>query len=175
VKQAGTTLSETLIALAIGALLVLVAVPAFLSMIKISRLHAAARQAVGDLREARAQAIATGWECKLVGFGNASSDPNRNRYRVMARQSSGIAWPSDTAAPFKSSTQRVDPWMDLASAYPGVQLDPGGTSTNDRFEIVFDSRGSAIPSLNDFSPFRVVGSGKPALITVTPPGGIVLQ
>jgi len=174
-KQSGTTLSETLIALAIGALLVLVAVPAFLSMIKVSRLHAAARQAVGDLREARAQAIATGWECKVVGFGNASTDPNRNQYRVMARQTSGVAWPSDTAPTFKSTTQRADPWVDVSSAFPGVQLDPGGTSTNDRFEIVFDSRGAATPSLNDFSPFRVVGTGKPAVITVTPPGGIVLQ
>lgn len=174
-KQAGVTLSETLVALAIGAMLVLVAVPAFLNMIKISRLHAAARQAVGDLREARAQAIATGWECKVVGFGAASGDPNRNRYRIMARQTSAVAWPADTSANFKSATQRAEPWMDMPSAFPGVQLDPGGTSTNDRFEVVFDSRGSATTSANDFTPFRLVGNGKPALITVTAPGGIVLQ
>jgi Tfp pilus assembly protein FimT len=164
-----------MVALAIGGLLVLVAVPAFLSMIKVSRLHAAARQTVGDLREARAQAIATGWECKVVGFGATSADPNRNRYRVIARQTSAIAWPSDTSPVFKSSTQRVEPWMDMSSAFPGVQLDPGGTSSNDRFEIVFDSRGSATPSPNDFNPFRVVGNGKPAVITVSAPGGILLQ
>ena len=174
-KQRGTTLIETLVALAIGGFFVLVAVPAFLNMIRISRLHAAARQAVGDLREARAQAIATGWECKIVGFGAASGDPNRNKYRLIARQTSAVAWPSDTAPVFKNSTQRVEPWLDVSSAFPGVQLDPGGTSTNDRFEIVFDSRGSATASLNDFNPFRITGDGKPAAITVSAPGGITLQ
>ncbi len=153
----------------------LVAVPAFLSMIKISRLHAAARQTIGDLRKARAQAIATGWECKIVGFGNASGDPNRNRYRLIARQTSAVAWPTDSSATFKSGTQRAEPWVDMSSAFPGVQLDPGGASSNDRFEIVFDSRGSALASANDFTPFRIVGTGKPAVITVTAPGGIVLQ
>jgi prepilin-type N-terminal cleavage/methylation domain-containing protein len=174
-KRNGFTLSETLVALAIGGLLVLVAVPAFLNMIKVSRLRAAARQTVGDLREARAQAIATGWECKIVGFGAASGDPNRNRYRIVARQTSAVAWPADTSPVFKSVTQRADPWMDVGSAFPGVQLDPGGSSTNDRFEIVFDSRGAATASVNDFNPFRVVGNGKPAVITVSPPGGIILQ
>lgn len=162
-------------ALALGALVVLVSVPAFRYMIRSSRLHAAARQAVSDLREARAQAIATGWECKIVGFGNTSGLANKNQYRIMARLTSAVAWPSDTSPILKSSTQRVEPWTDVPSAFPGVQLDPGGSSTNDRFEVVFDSRGSATTSTNDFSPFRLIGDGKPASITISSAGGITLQ
>jgi hypothetical protein len=135
-------------------------------------LHAAARQ---TLREARALAIATGWECKIVGFGATSGDTNKNQYRIMARQTSAIAWPSDTAPVFKSTTQRADPWMNVTADFPGVQLDPGGASTNDRFEVVFDPRGSATASTNDFNPFRIVGEGKPASVTISAAGGITLQ
>lgn len=173
--QKGTTLGETLIALAIGAMLVIIAVPAFRYMIRSSRLHAAARETVGDLREARAQAIATGWECRIVGFGASSSQPNRNQYRLMARKTSATAWPGDTSAVQSSATQRVEPWTDISSLFPGVDLDPGGASTYDRFEAVFDSRGAATTSTNDFNPFRLVGDGKPATVTISAAGGITLQ
>jgi Tfp pilus assembly protein FimT len=175
VAERGTSVAEALVALAIASLVVLIAVPGLRYVIRGTTLRAAARQAVGDLREARAEAIATGWECRIVGYGTGSSHPNRNQYRVMARKTSAVAWPADTSAILKTSSQKVGPWVDITTAFPGVELDPGGSSADDRFEILFDSRGAATASPTDLSPLRVVGEGKPASISVSAAGGITLQ
>lgn len=171
-SQKGFSTSELVVALAIGALILLAAVPAFSNMVAKSRVNAAARELIGDLREARGQAIATGWECKVFGFGAPSTNGRRNQYRMLARKTSAVAWPSDTAAPFRSSTQWAEPWVSVTTNNPGVSLDPGGLSAQDRFEVTFTSRGTATTSTNAFNPFRLLGKKDAINLTLSPVGGI---
>jgi Tfp pilus assembly protein FimT len=169
------TLAELMAAVAIGAMVVLVAVPAFQSILTRSRVDTATRQVVTDLRSARSKSIMTGWEYKLMGFGNSSTDLRKNQYRVLARSSSGVAWPADTANPMSSATQYAGAWTNLANLQTGAQLLPGGAGSNARFEIAFDARGSLSSNTGDFNPFQVRVKTETRSITVSVIGGVTTQ
>lgn len=164
-----------LVALAIGGMILLIAVPAFRSAIDRSRLDIATRRMSNELMNARSKAVATGWEFKLVGFGSASSDAMRNRYRLLGRRTSAVAWPMDTDAAFTSTTQSAGPWSDPSAVDSSLQLLPGGTGANARFEISFNSRGRASLGTGDFTPFQVCVKGDVASIRVSVVGGITTQ
>jgi len=160
-----------MVALALGGLVMLVAVPGLWGILQRSRLDAAVRHMVADLHDARSQAITTGWEYRIVGFDSGSS-LNANQYRLLARNSSSASWPADDAAPMLSSTQYAGSWVRIDSMYPGVNLD----YTSPRFELTFDSRGTAAGAAANFNPLRLIGhDGDEARVQVSVVGGITVQ
>jgi prepilin-type N-terminal cleavage/methylation domain-containing protein len=173
--QRGVTAIEIIVAVAIGGLVVAIAIPSFTTVLEHSRLDAASRQLSSALWNAHSKAVATGWEYKLFGFGNASTDARRNQYRLLGRRSSATAWPGDTDAPFSSTTQSAGPWTDLSMLSRGIQLLPGGTGTNARFEIAFNSRGALSVNTGDFSPFRLQVKDSSRLIRVSVVGGVTVE
>jgi prepilin-type N-terminal cleavage/methylation domain-containing protein len=167
----GFSVTEMLVALALGGLIMLVAVPGLWNILHRSRLDAAVRHVVADLHDARSRAITTGWEYRIVGF-DTGSVTNRNQYRLLGRATGSVSWPADTSAPLISSTQYAGSWVSLESMYRGVNLD----YTAPRFEITFDSRGTAGAAAATFNPLRVVGrDGDQAQIRVSVVGGITVQ
>ena len=171
----GVTVIEMLVAVAIGALIIMIAVPAFRAMMDRQRLDTATRQMVNDLWNARSKAVATGWEYKIIGFGNTSTDTKKNQYRLLGRSSSAVAWPADTVAAFTSTTQSAGAWTDLSQLQTGIQFTPGGGGTNARFEIAFNPAGGLSVNSGDFNPFTVTMSGTVKTIRVSVVGGVTAQ
>jgi prepilin-type N-terminal cleavage/methylation domain-containing protein len=170
-RSRGYSLTELMVALALGGLVMLIAVPGLWGILHRSRLDAAVRTVVADLHDARSRAITSGWEYRIVGF-DSGSTTNRNRYRVLGRSTTSVSWPADTAAPMLSSTQYAGSWVRLDSMYPGVNLD----YTLPRFEVTFDSRGTAGGAAGTFNPLRLIGrDGDQAQVQVSVVGGIMVQ
>jgi type IV fimbrial biogenesis protein FimT len=67
-NQKGFSLIEIMVAVSIGAILMAAVLPGFMGMMKTYRRDAAVEQVAGDIRKARSQAIATGWQYELLGF-----------------------------------------------------------------------------------------------------------
>lgn len=166
---------ETLVALAIGGLILLVAVPALTTVVDRSRLDIATRQLANDLRTAQSRAITTGWEYKLVGFGSASSSAMRNRYRLLGRRTTTVAWPLDTDSPFTSTTQMAGSWNDLSLINSDLQIVPGGTGADARYEISFNALGGVNVATGDFAPFQLRVKNDLASIRVSAAGGVTTQ
>jgi Tfp pilus assembly protein FimT len=164
-----------LVAVAIGALIIMIAVPAFRTMMDRQRLDTATRQMVNDLWNARSKAVSTGWEYKVIGFGNASTDTKKNQYRLLGRSSSAVAWPADTVATFTSATQSASAWTNLSTLQEGIQFTPGGGGTNARFEIAFNPAGGLSVNSGDFNPFTMTVKGTTKTIRVSVVGGVTAQ
>lgn len=170
----GFTLAELIIVLAIGAMLMLAALPALSNIIRSSQLDGAVRKLVSEVRHARTRATMTGWEFRLVGFSAAANTPERNQYRLLGRSATSVAWPGDLSAPLDTPTQFAGNWIDVNSDYPGTRLVPG--ASDPRFELTFNSRGAAADNDDSFGPFQVVGkSGDAKAIRVSAIGGISLE
>ena len=170
--QSGFTLTQLIVSLAIMVIIMLISVPAFSTIIARSRTSAATRAVIGDMLTARSMAVGTGWQTKIIGFGGPSSNAQKNQYRMLARQNTGVAWPADTAATARTATTWAEPWQNMTTLYPGVSLDPGGTSSQDRFDVQFDPSGAATMSTNDFAPLRILGTKDALNITISASGGI---
>lgn len=164
-----------LVALAIAGLILLIAVPAFTTVLDRSRLDIVTRQMANELRTARSKAITTGWEYKVIGFGSASTNAMRNRYRLLGRRTSAVAWPLDTDGPFTSTTQFAGPWSALSIDASNLQLLPGGSGADARFEITFNALGGINASTGDFAPFQVRVKNDVASIRVSVVGGVTTQ
>jgi prepilin-type N-terminal cleavage/methylation domain-containing protein len=175
-KQKGFSLVEALVALSVGAILMAAIVPGFLGMLKTYRRDAAVEKVAGDLRKARGQAIATGWQYRLMGFnqGWSTSSPYKNQYRIMARRSSADGWPADTVAPMSSATQYAGPWIDITRTFPGVKLNPADNSQH--FSVAFDSRGVRIELDTSFDPLVIVPqTGTSKSMRVSAVGSALIQ
>ena len=68
VSKNGFSVIELLVAIALGAIVITIAVPGFTETVRRTRHGSAVRRVVSDLREARSEAIATGWEYRVVGY-----------------------------------------------------------------------------------------------------------
>lgn len=170
-RRNGFTLLEALVALTIAGLIAIIAIPALNETLQRSRLESATRKIVHDLQAARSQAITTGWEYRIVGFDNSHGSQG-NRYRMIARRRSSVAWPEDGDDPMRSTTQFAGQWIDVGSSFPGVTLNNSTT----RFVLTFDSRGSAPKANAAFNPLKLVGqTGDQKSLTVSVVGGIKVQ
>jgi hypothetical protein len=58
---------------------------------------------------------------------------------------------------------------------PGVTLVPGGTGTNNRFEIAYNARGALSSNTGDFNPFQLQSKGQSKIIRVSVVGGVTQQ
>ena len=151
-SRKGFTLTELTLAMALVGITLAIALPAFSNVMRSARLNGAVRQLVSDVREVRSQAVATGWDYRIVGYRDAEASFS-NQYRVVARRSSA-SWPSDSAAPFRSDTQIAERWIDLASFHPGVTF----SSSDPRFQVTFDSRGVSTDAATSFNPLQMIGA-----------------
>jgi prepilin-type N-terminal cleavage/methylation domain-containing protein len=171
-KQAGFSLVELLIVIALGALVLLTALPAFADILRNVRRNGAVRHLVSDIREARGRATMSGWEYRIVGYKDGSG-ANSNRYRTFGRSSTAVAWPAENVAPFASATQVAEPWVDIDDLYAGIRLEPNNGVAFPRFELTFDSRGAATMTNSCFDPFQVLGQTEGATsIRVSTVGGV---
>jgi type IV fimbrial biogenesis protein FimT len=161
--QRGFSIIELMLAMCIVLTLVSITVPSISTLMRNYRRDAATQQIVGDVRKARSQAILTGWQYRVVGYNNGASSAFKNQYRLLARRSSAVSWPSTTAAAFSSSTQRAEAWTNLPSLYSGVRLNPSDATAD--FYVTFDSRGVRIET-DSFGPL-VVSTGTTASTTTT--------
>jgi type II secretory pathway pseudopilin PulG len=165
-----------MVAVSVGAIMMAAVLPGFMNMMKTYRRDAAVEQVAGDIRKARAQAIATGWQYELMGYnqGYSGTSTYKNQYRIMARRTTADGWPADTVAPMKSATQYAGPWIDIGKSYPGVKLNP--TDTSQHFSVSFDSRGVRIAVDTSFDPLVVVPqSGTSKSIRVSAVGSASIQ
>jgi len=168
----GFTLIEMMVVIALAAILMAFAVPAFVQTYDRMHHDAAVRRLASDVREARSKAIAMGWEYRIVGYRGDATSARKNQYRVLARKSGAVAWPDEEAATFVSDTQRASNWINVAEDYPNVDIEAGVS----RFEVTFDSRGAAPDAPADFNPVRVVHkTGLESEITVSVVGGVRIQ
>ena len=151
----GFTLTELVLTVALISITMAIVVPGFATMLQRMRVDGAVRDIVSDVRDARAKAINTGWEYRVVGYRAASPGPFRNHYRVMARSSPAVTWPADNVDAFESSTQIAERWVEVGSRHPGVSL----KFRRPRFNITFDSRGAAPTAAGSFNPLEIIGEG----------------
>ena len=175
-NKRGFSLVEAMVTLSIGAILMAAIMPGFMNLMRTYRRDAAVDKVSGDVRKARAQAIATGWQYRLMGInqGYSGTSTYKNQYRFMARRSTADGWPADTVAPMKSATQYAGPWIDVGKTYPGVKLNP--TDNSQHFSVAFDSRGVRIELDTSFDPLVVVPqTGGSKSVRVSAVGSEIVQ
>ena len=172
----GVSLIELVAAVAVLAILVGVATPNFLTMMRRSQVDAASRQLLTDVRLARSLAIAQGWEYKIFGFNAGAASPFANQYRFLARANNTIDWTAfEVAAPFQNATQIAGPWFNMNNEYPGARINLGDVSP--RFWVAFNSRGVRIELDPSFNPLRIRDDGGAVTrqLTVSLPGVVTVQ
>jgi prepilin-type N-terminal cleavage/methylation domain-containing protein len=168
----GFTLPELALALALVGIVLAVTLPAFMEVLDRTRLDGAIRQMVSDLQEARSEAVATGWEYRVVGYRNISTNDRANQYRVIARRTAGVSWPADTAGVLENDTQMAGAWVDVPAFHSGITI----SASQDRFEVTFDSRGTSSDAATEFNPLELVGkNGASKSVSVSVVGGITSQ
>ncbi len=150
------------------------AIPSFLTYTQRSKLDAAVRQIVEDVRQARSRATLEGWQYRIYGFNYGAGSAYKNQYRLMGRSSAGVAWPADTANPFQTATQMAGVWTNVNTTYPGVRINPADGT--DHFWVAFDARGIAFDVDDSFNPLRVTHqTGGTKSVSVTTAGSIRIQ
>jgi len=163
-----------MIVIAVAGFMAMVAVPALLNQVRTSRMSAAARKIATDTQEARWRAVRTGWQFRIVGYGNAATT-NKNKYRLLGRSSTAVSWPADTAAVTSTTTQVAQAWVDFGQLYPQVKLNNGITANGGRFYVSFDARGAAFER-QAVAPLVVLGqNNKTRNMNVAAIGSVVLQ
>lgn len=173
-SQKGFSLLELAVTVAILAVIAGGTMPLLEGAMQRAKASGAGDSLAGALRDARARAVATGWQYRTLGFNADGASAFRNQYRVMARSSGGVPWPADTAAPFDSPTQMAGPWINFTTRYPGVKLRPQDGS--DQFWVAFDSRGVAFDISPGFNPLQVVGqTGGVKSLSVSTVGSVRVQ
>ena len=166
----GFSAVEILAVIGLVASLALLMGPSLVEILQSSRLRAAARQMASEVRLARSKSVATGWQYRITGISAGSSDSKSNQYRVMARESSAIGWPSISVAPSESATLIVGDWIDVGSRYAEVQLNQTDTG---EFALAFDKGGTPIEMSLSFNPLQISGAnGAAKFVTVSAVGSV---
>ncbi len=174
----GVSLIELVAAVAVLALLVGVAMPSFLTMVRRSQVDAATRHILSDVHRARSLAITTGWEYKFFGYNSDAPSPFANQYRFLARSTAAVGWPADAAAPFQNATQIAGQWVNLNIEYPGALINPGDTGGQARFWVSFNARGVRTELDNSFNPLNIRSDSVGAVtrsLNVSLPGIVTIQ
>jgi len=134
---------ELLTALVIAAILIGAAMPSFLSMIRRSRLNAATRQVISEIRAVQSMAVTRG---DIFGFHwGADVGMAPSMYRIESNQTGNcVDWPlpGDTMA---TNPDIIRDWLDLSVEYPGVTItavqDNGG---NPLGGVMFNPQGASV-------------------------------
>lgn len=141
----GFTVIELLSALVIAAILIGAAMPSFLSMIRGSRLNAATRQVVSEIRAVQSLAVTRGGVFGFHWGGDPLVGMATSVYRIESNQTGNCPdWPlpADTMA---TNPDVIRDWRDLSIEYPGVTItavqDNGG---NPLGGVMFNSQGASV-------------------------------
>jgi Tfp pilus assembly protein FimT len=154
VRQRGFSMTEVIMIMALLGMILMVAIPGFAAVMERSRLNAALRTVMNDVREARVEATTSGWQYQIVGYASGN-DGRANQYRMLGRRSTAVAWPDEDSPAFTSDTQLAGPWVDMGYLFTGVHLEPNNAADDPRFELTFDARGAATMSNESFAPFQL--------------------
>lgn len=141
----GFTVVELLSALIVAAILIGAATPSFLGLIRGSRLNAATRQVISEIRAVQSMAVTRG---DIFGF-HWGADPMvgmaPSMYRIESNQTGNCAdWPlpGDTMA---TNADVIRDWRDLSIEYPGITItavqDNGG---NPLGGLMFNPQGASV-------------------------------
>lgn len=141
----GFTAVELLTYLAIAAILAGSAIPSFLEAIERSRLDAATRQLMTDIRLVQSLAVTRNG---VFGF-HWGGDPNiiglsNSQYRIERDPTGACAWPPAAASMADPNPDVITDWSDLSGPFPGVTI----TSIRDNNNTllggaIFDSIGAS--------------------------------
>jgi len=178
VGREGYTLIELAIVVGIIIVMVMVGLPFFTAMMQNSQLDGATRQLAGDVRDARSLATQTGWQYQIVGFNAGGSSTYKNQYRMLARSSSGVAWPANTGpmlnfpTPPGGATQMAGPWINFNQIYPGINLN--ASNSNPSFYVSFSSQGVSFESMSFPLQFSNQSGGS-RQVSVTSAGSVRIQ
>ena len=173
----GYTLVELVVVVGILIVMTIAGLPFFTAMMQSTQLDAAARQLVGNVREARALAIQTGWQYRIVGFNAGGGQPKMNQYHLVGKSAPGGVWPADAAEPFQSATQMAGAWVNFTQLYPNVSLNPAvGTPS---FYVSFNAQGVALEFNPTAPPWMTItptsGASTARQVTITAAGGVKIQ
>lgn len=170
----GFTVVEVLSALVIAAILIGTAMPSFLSMIRGSRLNAATRQVISEIRAVQSLAVTRGGVYGFHWGGDPLVGMATSVYRF-ERDSTGLCgWPAP-AATTGTDPDVIRDWRDLSIEYPGVTItavqDNGG---NPLGGVMFNPQGASVNTCTAVSfPLTVTvadGSGNTRTIQIRSAG-----
>ncbi len=175
----GFTVVELLSALVIAAILIGAATPSFLGLIRGSRLNAATRQVISEIRAVQSLAITRGGVFGFHWGGDPAVGMATSVYRF-ERDGTGLCdfpAPTETAA---TNPDVIRDWRDLAIEYPGVTIttvqDFGGNPLNG---LMFNPQGASVNTCTAVSfPVRVTiadGSGDTRTIEIRSAGSARIQ
>ncbi|MFQ5847192.1 MAG: Tfp pilus assembly protein FimT/FimU [Candidatus Methylomirabilales bacterium] len=142
----GFTAIDLLTAVTIAAILIGAAMPVLLGAIQRSRLDAAARQLVSEIRKAQSLAVT---RSGVFGF-HWGGDPNitgllNSQYRIERDATGGCAWPAASASMADPNPDVITDWFDLSGPFPGVTITSVRDSTNIMVGgVIFDSIGASV-------------------------------
>jgi len=165
----GYTMMELLIAIVIAVILTGAAMPSFLSLIQTSRLNAATRQVVSEIRTAQSLAVTRDGIYGLHWGGDplAGMAPGFHRLERDPTEACGWPAPTDTAA---TNQNVIRDWRDLSIEYPGITItavqDNGGNPIGG---LMFNAEGESVNTCFVGVSFPVtvtVGDGSGATRTI---------
>ncbi len=170
----GYTMMELLIAIVIAVILTGAAMPSFLSLIQTSRLNAATRQVVSEIRTAQSLAVTRDgvysfhWGGDpLVGMATSVYRFERDPSGACELPPAGLPAPTDTSA---TNQNVIRDWRDLSIEYPGITItavqDNGGNPIGG---LMFNAEGESVNTCFVGVSFPVtvtVGDGSGATRTI---------
>jgi type II secretory pathway pseudopilin PulG len=142
----GFTAIDLLTAVTIAAILIGAAVPTFSATIQRSRLDAATRQVVSEIRKAQSLAVTRsgvfgfhwGGDPNIIGFSNS-------QYRIELDPTGACAWPAAGASMADPNPDVITDWLDLSGPFPGVRINSVRDNNNVILGgVIFDTIGSSV-------------------------------
>ena len=177
-QAGGFTLLELVVVVSIIAVLSMISIPLIARAMDQYRSRGAAEAIVGAVREAKARAVASGWQYRVIGYTGAGAVQNAFRIEGMDPSGGGV-WPAQVSATGTTfgSNQYAGRWTSLQREFGGSEIAVSGGGG--RFVMTFDGRGILpatgcvpITACLDGFPITVIAPSRtPRNIQVTAAGG----
>jgi prepilin-type N-terminal cleavage/methylation domain-containing protein len=141
-SQAGLTLIELVVTLALAALLLVIAVPGIRNTLAVYNRNGAAREVMAQIRNAQSAAVTRDGVYAFQWGGDTAVNYPQSQFRLV-RDTGACALPAATTA--KDDTNVLTYWTDVAARYPGTTIqsvvDNSGTAVG---KLMFNSRGASV-------------------------------
>jgi prepilin-type N-terminal cleavage/methylation domain-containing protein len=172
----GFTVVEILIALVVAGILIGAAMPSFLGLIERSRIDAATRQLVSEIRAVQSLAVTRGGVFGLHWGGDPFVGMSTNLYRLERDGTGACGWPAPTDT-MATNANVIRDWRDLSIEYPGITItavqDNGGTTLGG---VMFNSVGASVNTCGGVNfPVTITvadGTGGTRIIQVRSAGSV---
>lgn len=172
-RQKGFSLLEILVVAAGVAIVAGVSFPMVATVLQRARAAGAGDVLALTIRDARARAMATGWQYRVVAFDGSGAVPNAFRIEGM-NPATGGTWPAATATSPPVAygvNQMYEAYTTLPAEFPGaaIEVPLGGPS----FIVTFDSRGQqATACVPVACQVRIATPSRTATVTVSQGGAV---